>query len=70
MTQSDEQTNPNLWKCSHCKLPLESGKIMVSYLGNSYPVDMLRCPNCGLVMVNEDLALGRMAEVEKALEDK
>ena len=43
---------------------------MVSYLGNSYPVDLLRCPKCGLVLVPEDLALGKMAEVERAVEDK
>jgi len=70
MSQTEDQPKPVLWKCSKCNLPLEPGKVMVSYLGNSYPVDLLRCPSCGLVMVPEDLALGRMAEVEKALEDK
>jgi hypothetical protein len=43
---------------------------MVSYLGNSFPVELMCCPNCGLVLVPEDLALGKMVEVEKALEDK
>jgi hypothetical protein len=42
----------------------------VAYLGNAYPVDLLRCPQCGLVFVPEELALGKMVEVEKALEDK
>lgn len=65
-----EQAKSSQWVCSHCNVPLEPGKIMVSYLGNSYPVDLLRCPNCGLTLVTEDLALGRMAEVEKSLEDK
>ncbi|NMC85048.1 MAG: hypothetical protein GYA58_07150 [Anaerolineaceae bacterium] len=58
------------WTCSKCHVPLEPGKVMVSYLGNSYPVDLLRCPKCGLVLVPEDLALGKMAEVERAVEDK
>lgn len=70
MNQTQEQSAPDQWNCSQCNLPLETGKIMVSYLGNSYPVDLLHCPNCGLVLITEDLALGRMAEVEKALEDK
>jgi hypothetical protein len=29
-----------------------------------------RCPRCGLVFIPEELALGKMAEVEKLLEDK
>lgn len=70
MSQPEAHTAPSQWICSKCNLPLTIGKVMVSYLGNSYPVDLLHCPQCGLVMVTEDLALGRMVEVEKALEDK
>jgi hypothetical protein len=58
------------WLCANCNVPLQSGQITVAYLGNAYPVSLLRCPNCGLVLVPEDLALGKMVEVEKALEDK
>ena len=46
------------------------GKVNISYLGNVFPVDLLRCPRCGLVFVPEELALGKMADVEKLLEDK
>ncbi len=53
-----------------CSLPLEMSKVPISYLGNEFPVDLLRCPGCGLVFIPEDLALGKMAEVEKLLEDK
>jgi hypothetical protein len=28
------------------------------------------CPKCGLVLITEELAMGKMAEAEKALEDK
>jgi hypothetical protein len=31
---------------------------------------MPHCPNCNQVLVPEELALGKMAEVEKILEDK
>jgi hypothetical protein len=58
------------WVCADCKVPLQLGKMDVSYLGNSFPVDLLRCPKCGQVLIPEELALGKMAEVEKALEDK
>ncbi len=53
-----------------CSLPLEMAKVPISYLGNEFPVDLLKCPGCGLVFIPEDLALGKMAEVEKLLEDK
>jgi hypothetical protein len=49
---------------------LITGKVSISYLGSAYPVELPKCPNCGLIYIPEELALGRMAEVEKALEDK
>ncbi len=58
------------WICTSCGKPLELGKVNISYLGNAFPVDLLTCPRCGLVLIPEELALGKMAEVEKALEDK
>lgn len=33
-------------------------------------IDLPRCPKCGLVLITEELARGKMLEVEKALEDK
>jgi predicted RNA-binding Zn-ribbon protein involved in translation (DUF1610 family) len=58
------------WLCAKCNVPLHPEQVTVSYLSNSYPVKLFRCPNCGMVLITEDLALGKMAEVEKALEDK
>jgi len=58
------------WWCGKCRVPLGLGKVNVSYLGSSFPVDLPRCPSCGLVFVPEELALGKMAEVERLLEDK
>ena len=58
------------WACARCKLPLEKGQVAVSYLGNEFPLELLRCPGCGFVLVNEDLATGKMLQAEQALEDK
>ena len=58
------------WLCANCQVPLEAGKVTVSYLDSAFPVDLMRCPRCGLALVPEELAMGRMAEVEKTLEDK
>jgi len=46
------------------------GKIEIAYLKSAFPVELWHCPNCSLVLIPEDLALGRMVEVEKMLEDK
>jgi hypothetical protein len=58
------------WNCGKCALPLEMGKVEISYMGSQYPVELPRCPNCGLVFIPEQLALGKMAQVEQLLEDK
>ena len=56
--------------CAKCRQPLVLGKVNASYLGNAFPVDLLRCPGCGFTYVPEALALGKMLQVEQALEDK
>lgn len=56
--------------CEKCKLPLENGKLMLYYMGNDFPIEMPRCPKCGISYIPEELALGKILQVEKALEDK
>ena len=56
--------------CAQCQRPLEPATVNVAYLGNAFPVELLKCPGCGQVFIPEDLALGKMVEVEKQLEDK
>ncbi len=58
------------WMCANCGQPLQPGKVNISYLGNTFSVELLKCPKCGLALIPEELALGKMAEVEKTLEDK
>ena len=56
--------------CMKCNVPLESGRVTVQYMDSAFPVELPRCPQCGLVYVPETLAIGKMLDVEKALEDK
>jgi hypothetical protein len=58
------------WTCSKCRVPLQKGKVNVAYMQGMFPVDLHKCPDCGQVFIPEDLALGKMAQVEKLLEDK
>ncbi|NLW80120.1 MAG: DNA-binding protein, partial [Desulfovibrionales bacterium] len=47
-----------------------SGKVELTYLGNAFHVELPVCPRCGAVYIYEELALGRIREVEQLLEDK
>jgi predicted RNA-binding Zn-ribbon protein involved in translation (DUF1610 family) len=56
--------------CYRCNVELKAQKTYFEYLGHSFHADVLRCPECGEVYIPEDLAKGRIAEVEMQLEDK
>jgi RNase P subunit RPR2 len=56
--------------CAKCKKPLVPGKVIASYLGSEFPIELWKCPECGKILVPKELATGRMLQVEQALEDK
>jgi hypothetical protein len=56
--------------CAKHRVPLEPGKVDMTYQGHTFPVDILRCPVCGLTLIPEELARGSMLEVEQTLEEK
>ena len=68
MNNKNEQDIP--WICDKCKEKLLLEKVKVSYLGGNFEVELMKCPKCNNVFIGEDLALGKMLEVEKGLEDK
>jgi hypothetical protein len=63
-------TQKGHWVCGKCGSPLEVASVNVSYLGSGYPVDLLVCKKCKRPLVPAELALGKMLEVEKLMEDK
>ena len=58
------------WMCDKCHQALVPQKVKVRYLEGNFEVDLLKCPTCHMVLISEDLALGKILEVEKSLEDK
>lgn len=67
----NEQTNTTtVWMCDKCQKALVSQKVKVRYLEGNFEVELLKCPECNMVFISEDLALGKILEVEKSLEDK
>jgi RNase P subunit RPR2 len=58
------------WICDKCNKNLDLSKVKVRYLGGNFEVELMKCPECKKVFIEEELALGKMLEVEKGLEDK
>lgn len=56
--------------CCKCQKELRPQKTDFTYLGHTFYADMLKCPGCGQVFIPEELAKGRIAEVEMQMEDK
>ena len=56
--------------CVKCDARLVPLKTTFAYLKHEFYVDIPRCPVCGQVYVSEELAKGKMSEVETSLEDK
>ena len=67
--EQESQTNPQL-VCCKCNQALVRSKVTASYLGGEFPIELWKCPGCGVVHVPESLATGKMLQVEEALEDK
>lgn len=70
MSEREQWVEDEGWVCWRCRSPLIVRRVNVAYLGNAFPVELLTCQTCGLVFIPERLALGKMAEVERSLEDK
>ncbi|MDR0826796.1 MAG: DNA-binding protein [Desulfovibrio sp.] len=58
------------WTCASCGSPLELLPADIAYMGSSFQVELPRCRKCGFTLIPQDLAEGKMLEVEKLLEDK
>jgi RNase P subunit RPR2 len=58
------------WVCRKCDKKLVPDKTVFEYLGHTVSHELLKCPQCGRVLVPGSLAEGKMAEVETMLEDK
>ncbi len=67
---NEEKGKESLWICGACQEKLKLGKVKVAYLGGNFEVELMHCPTCGQVLIEEDLAVGKMLEIEKGLEDK
>lgn len=56
--------------CSKCGVELELLEVSAEYLGHHFSEKLPRCPECGQIFVSEELASGKIADVELTLEQK
>ncbi|AEF94422.1 hypothetical protein Desca_1568 [Desulfotomaculum nigrificans CO-1-SRB] len=70
MSQSKGQSEEMIIECLKCGIVMEPGKVEVMYMNSKFPIQLPKCHKCGMVYIPEELAIGKMLEVEKALEDK
>lgn len=66
----DAPTDGPALVCCKCRVELRPERATFSYLGHHFFAEVLRCPVCKQVYIPEELARGKMAEVEMELEDK
>ena len=64
------EANEQKIKCLRCNEYLVPTKTLLKYLGHQMTYEFQRCPVCGQVFVTEEIAKGKMHEVEMTLEDK
>lgn len=57
------------WTCS-CGGEMKPAVVNATYLQGGFSITLLTCTKCGTPLVPEELAVGRMYEVERVLEDK
>ena len=56
--------------CRRCQVEMVPKSTYFDYLGHNFHTEILCCPKCGEVYLPEALVKGRMADVERELEDK
>ncbi len=64
-----DKTN-RVWRCDNCNKELVVKKVSFEYMGRTFDHEVPVCPACGKVFISEELAKGKMAEVETLMEDK
>ena len=70
MTETAKPGDHGEWICNRCRVPLEVKTTRLQYLRTIFALDLPVCPRCGMILIDEELATGKMAEAEQALEDK
>ncbi|OPY66581.1 MAG: hypothetical protein A4E57_02743 [Syntrophorhabdaceae bacterium PtaU1.Bin034] len=70
MTEKQKSDRDDEWICNRCMMPLEVQTVRLQYSRTIFALHLPTCPKCGMILIDEELAVGKMAEAEQILEDK
>lgn len=70
MTEKVQAIGAVEWICNQCRMPLEIQTVRLQYIKTIFALRLPACPECGMVLIDEELATGKMAEAEQILDDK
>ena len=56
--------------CRRCGVKMEPAETYFEYLGHGLHTKLPRCPKCGEVYIPEEMVMGKIADIERTLEDK
>ena len=70
MTNGAKSRDESGWICNRCRVPAEVQTVRLQYLKTIFALHLPACPKCGMILIDEELATGKMAEAEQILEDK
>ncbi len=70
MTETTLVGSDSGWICNRCRLSLKLQIVRLEYRGNIFAIHLPACPQCGMILIDEELATGKMAEGEQIVEDK
>ena len=57
-------------ECYKCRKPLAMKRVRFDYLAHNFFAEVPACPICEQIYVSEELAKGKMADLERHLEEK
>jgi predicted nucleic acid-binding Zn-ribbon protein len=70
MTGTAKSGDGSGWICNRCRVPLEVQTVRLQYRKTIFALHLPVCPGCSSILIDEELATGKMAEAEQIIEDK
>jgi len=70
LTTEEKKGAQGEWICNLCGIPVTIQTVRLQYRRTIFALDLPACPQCGMIIIDEELAVGKMAEAEQILEDK
>ncbi len=70
MGERTQSMDDSGWVCNSCGVAVEVQTVRLQYRRTIFALHLPTCPKCGMILIDEELAVGKMAEAEQIIEDK